>query len=205
MPNDSSSDKILSPDEVMQRAANEGRVTIRFPAKIRDFTAQLFTLAKSNPDLSSLIIEATTEHATGKGQGKRTKITMTDIYILLTLSGQYAWGTELNSPDRSSLLIPVSEYTRESHRVEMLKIIDHFDPDYIDLLLLAHNTESDTYNVDVMTVILDHLLRRLFLIEPPDPQLFYLRYESACRAMHAAKAKLLMGISRELNATREDI
>ena len=138
MPNNSPSDKILSPDEVMQKEANKGRVTLRFPAKIRDFTAQLFTLAKSNPTLSSLIIDATTEHATGKGQGKRTKVTMTDIYTLFMLPGQYAWGTELNDPDRASLLIPVSEYTRESYRVEMLKIIDHFDPDYVDLLLDTH-------------------------------------------------------------------
>ena len=109
MPNDSPSDKILSPDEVMQKEANKGRVTLRLPTKIRDFATQLFTLATSNPDLKSLIMDVTTEHATGKGQGKRSKVTITDIYTLFILSGQYAWGTELNDPDRASLLIPVSD------------------------------------------------------------------------------------------------
>ena len=170
----------------LQRHANRGRISLRMPAKFKDNVDTWIKLAESSKPLREMITNSDDDHSDHTGQGKDSKkITKSMIMRWLALVGQYRTIYDYSRHDAQQLLADISDHQRSEYRLEMIRVLDHFNP---DILLLMHL--FDPNDEELHCTIVDGYLRDHFLIAPPDPECFDQQYRRACTVLSMASERM---------------
>ena len=174
---------VVKKADPFNKAANSGRISLRVPAKFHETVETWLNLAEESRPLREMIIHSDDDRSEHNGQGKdSTKINKSMVIKWLAIVGQYRTLYDYDRERAEELLTSISDHQRSEYRREMIRILDHFNPNIIRLIQ-ANPTEPTEY--PVLLTMLDGYLRDHFLFAPADP-CFDLRYSNACVYLQVA-------------------